>query len=77
MALKMTREQEMQKVEHRAFEAAEERILDALLPPARTSWDARRRPTVTLATRNFPQKTAEGELDDREIEIELPQALWA
>ena len=35
MAIKMTREQEMLKVEHRAFEAAEERILDALLPPAR------------------------------------------
>ena len=71
MAIKMTREQEMQKVEHRAFEAAEERILDALLPPARVG-DA---PSTDSHTRQiFRKKLREGELDDREIEIDLPQA---
>ncbi|HQV41999.1 MAG TPA: ATP-dependent protease ATPase subunit HslU [Moraxellaceae bacterium] len=71
MAIKMTREQEMLKVEHRAFEAAEERILDALLPPARvgdaTSTDSHTRQI-------FRKKLREGDLDDREIEIDLPQA---
>jgi ATP-dependent HslUV protease ATP-binding subunit HslU len=71
MAIKMTREQEMQKVEHRAFEAAEERILDALLPPARVG-DT---PSTDSHTRQiFRKKLREGELDDREIEIDLPQA---
>ncbi|MFN3586742.1 MAG: ATP-dependent protease ATPase subunit HslU [Moraxellaceae bacterium] len=71
MALKMTREQEMQKVEHRAYEAAEERILDALLPPARTG-DAT--PQDSSTRQIFRKKLREHELDDREIEIELPQA---
>ncbi|MFP5431390.1 MAG: ATP-dependent protease ATPase subunit HslU [Gammaproteobacteria bacterium] len=71
MAIKMTREQEMQKVEHRAYESAEERILDALLPPARIG-DA---PSTDSHTRQiFRKKLREGELDDREIEIDLPQA---
>ncbi len=76
MAMKMTREQEMQKVEHRAFEAAEERVLDALLPPARGSdWNST---TPASSTENhtrqvFRKKLREGELDDREIEIDVAQ----
>ncbi len=79
MALKMTREQEIGKVEHRAFEAAEERILDALLPPARSGdWNASAPATTSSTDSNtrqiFRKKLREGELDDREIEIEVAQA---
>ena len=74
MALKMTREQEMQKVEHRAFEAAEERILDALLPPARVGDSPESSKTDSNTRQVFRKKLREGELDDREIEIDLPQA---
>jgi ATP-dependent HslUV protease ATP-binding subunit HslU len=81
---KMLREQEMLKVDQRAYEAAEERILDVLLPPARTSekteWDT----TTDLdgqspkkedsSTRQiFRKKLREGQLDDKEIEIDLAQ----
>ncbi len=75
MALKMTREQEMQKVDHRAYEAAEERVLDALLPPARgNDWSQNSTPSATDSnTRQvFRKKLREGELDDREIEIDVP-----
>jgi ATP-dependent HslUV protease ATP-binding subunit HslU len=75
IALKMTREQEMRKVEHRAYEAAEERILDALLPPARgTDWGSSTAPSATdTNTRQiFRKKLRENELDDREIEIDVP-----
>ncbi|MGH8493675.1 MAG: ATP-dependent protease ATPase subunit HslU [Moraxellaceae bacterium] len=79
MALKMTREQEMQKVDHRAFEAAEERVLDALLPAARSStggdgWSQTSTPSATDSnTRQiFRKKLREGELDNREIEIDVP-----
>lgn len=66
-AIKMLREQETQKVELRAKDAAEERILDALLPPARDD-DAKN----DSSTRQlFRKKLREGELDDKEIEIDL------
>ncbi|MES2918021.1 MAG: ATP-dependent protease ATPase subunit HslU [Pseudomonadota bacterium] len=73
LAFKMTREQEVQKVAHRAREAAEERILDALLPPPRQDWNATSTPAATDSnTRNiFRRKLRDGELDDREIEIEV------
>ena len=66
MAVKMLREQEMDKVRFRAEEAAEERILDVLLTPARG------RGSDDSSTRQLLRKKfLEGELDDREIEIEL------
>ena len=66
MAVKMLREQEMDKVRFRAEEAAEERILDVLLTPARG------RGSDDSSTRQLlRKKLLEGELDDREIEIEL------
>jgi ATP-dependent HslUV protease ATP-binding subunit HslU len=77
IAFKMTREQEAQKVGQRAQEAAEERILDALLPPPRSDWNssAPAQSTTDNHTRQvFRKKLREGELDDREIEIELAQA---
>lgn len=67
-SIKMLREQEMKKVEFRAQEAAEERILDALLPPARDG-----DPSVAdNSTRQvFRKKLREGQLDDKEIEIDV------
>lgn len=79
ISIKMMREQEMAKVEHRAFEAAEERILDILLPPARSSeFGDLEEPVKTEpenATRQkFRKKLREGDLDDKEIEVEMSAA---
>ena len=72
IAIKMTREQEMIKVRDRAEDAAEERILDALLPPPR---NAARDATLTEepgTRQKFRKMLREGQLNDREIEVELP-----
>lgn len=69
MSIKMHREGALKTVQHRAMEAAEERILDALLPPARGG-----DPTINSesGTRQvFRKKLREGELDSKEIEIDL------
>jgi ATP-dependent HslUV protease ATP-binding subunit HslU len=76
MAIKQMREQETAKVQFRAEEAAEERILDALLPPARDVGfqigAESTPPAQDSATRQkFRKKLREGELDDKEIEIEV------
>lgn len=75
IAIKQVREQEMARVRHRAEDAAEERILDALLPkPRKSSWgeDGEPQPQDNSATRQtFRKKLREGSLDDKEIEIEL------
>jgi ATP-dependent HslUV protease ATP-binding subunit HslU len=71
-AVKMIREQEVNKNRFRAEEAAEERILDALLPRARNSWgevDASDSDTHTRQI--FRKKLREGQLDDKEIELDL------
>lgn len=67
-SIKMMREQEMTKVRHRAEEAAEERILDALLPPARGE-DGNSESSSTRQI--FRKKLREGDLDDKEIEIDV------
>lgn len=67
MAVKMFREQEMEKVRFRAEEVAEERILDILLPPARDTEVDSNSTTRQL----LRKKLREGELDDKEIELEL------
>ncbi len=68
MSIKQHREQEKQKVKHRAQDAAEERILNALLPPARGSHEQ----SAESGTRQvFRKKLREGELNDKEIEIEV------
>ena len=69
MSVKLYREQETKKVEHRAEENAEERILDVLLPPARGDADADSSENSTRQV--FRKKLRQGELDDKEIEIEL------
>lgn len=71
-AMKQTRETMMKKVRFRAEEAAEERILDALLPPAKGWADNEQAPQEQSNTRQvFRKKLREGQLDDKEIEIEL------
>ncbi|WKE65334.1 HslU--HslV peptidase ATPase subunit [Gallaecimonas kandeliae] len=71
-AMKMTREQEMKKVRTRAEEAAEERILDALLPRARNQWGETEKSESDSHTRQvFRKKLREGELDDKEIDIDI------
>lgn len=73
-ALKMLREQEVQKMQHRAEDAAEERILDALLPPAR-SFGEEAAPSPDSNTRQlFRKRLREGQLDDKEIDIEVAES---
>ena len=64
MAVKMTREHEIAKVSHRAEDAAEDRLLDALLPGSETEdqGDTRQR---------FRKLLREGDLDKREVEIDV------
>ena len=71
-AYKMLREQEYHKVKLRAEEAAEERILDALLPPARGFENEPKGDVDDSAARQmFRKKLREGTIDDQEIEIDL------
>ncbi|OBT10094.1 HslU--HslV peptidase ATPase subunit [Vibrio sp. UCD-FRSSP16_10] len=73
VAVKMTHQQATEKVKFRAEEQAEERILDALLPPARDTWGENEKPQDTSSnTRQiFRKKLREGKLDDKEIEIDV------
>ncbi|MCA2014735.1 HslU--HslV peptidase ATPase subunit [Vibrio tritonius] len=72
VAVKMTRQQAMEKVKFRAEELAEERILDALLPPARDAWGQAEENDSNSSTRqSFRKKLREGQLDDKEIEIDV------
>ena len=70
VAMKMHREAEIERVRPRALDAAEERILDALLPPARQTPGAERE-RDSAARQVFRKKLREGELDEREIDIEV------
>ncbi|MGC8520613.1 MAG: ATP-dependent protease ATPase subunit HslU [Steroidobacteraceae bacterium] len=77
VAVKMTREQEMDKVRQRAAEAAEERVLDALLPKPRMlgfSTDEPVQPRDAETREKFRRLLRAGELAEREIEIELSAA---
>ncbi|QXL83473.1 ATP-dependent protease ATPase subunit HslU [Comamonas sp. NLF-1-9] len=70
VAVKQTREQDMKKLRARAEDAAEERILDVLVPPARSEGAG----ADSTARQVFRKKLREGELDDKEIEIEVAEA---
>ncbi|MBN9329619.1 MAG: HslU--HslV peptidase ATPase subunit [Comamonas sp. SCN 67-35] len=78
VAVKQMREHEMKKMRARAEDAAEERILDALVPPARgAGLDASRTeepPADNTARQVFRKKLREGQLDDKEIEIDVLDA---
>ncbi|MDP2562518.1 HslU--HslV peptidase ATPase subunit [Psychrobium sp. 1_MG-2023] len=71
VALKITREQQMSKVRFAAEEAAEERILDALLPPARGGFDEEPNKTDSGTRQVFRKKLREGQLDDKEVEMDI------
>ena len=75
VAVKMIRETAMDKVRFRAEDAAEERILDALLPPPPSSVGFTNEPAAKPADSDTRQKfrkmLREGKLDDKEIEIEI------
>ncbi|MGE4533258.1 ATP-dependent protease ATPase subunit HslU [Halomonas sp.] len=70
-AIKLVREQAKEEVRHRAEDAAEDRILDALLPPPRGQEEAPRQESGTRQA--FRKKLREGDLDDKEIDIEVSQ----
>jgi ATP-dependent HslUV protease ATP-binding subunit HslU len=80
IGIKQTRELEMKKVRARALDAAEDRVLDILVPPSRDRDLGFS--TVTNASgieetgtrQKFRKKLREGELDDKEIEIEVTQS---
>ncbi|MCU0763189.1 MAG: ATP-dependent protease ATPase subunit HslU [Hydrogenophaga sp.] len=77
MAVKQTREQEMRKQRARAEDAAEDRILDALIPPPRGMAGETSLAAATpesTARQTFRKKLREGALDDREIEIDVAEA---
>jgi ATP-dependent HslUV protease ATP-binding subunit HslU len=67
VSIKLTRETEMAKVRHRAEDAAEDRVLDALLPPPANAEGA----VETDTRQKFRKMLREGKLDDKEVEIDL------
>lgn len=74
IGIKQMREKETLRVKHLAEDLAEERILDTLLPPARTiDADGSDSSTESAARQKFRKKLREGELNDREIEIDITQ----
>ncbi|GGC06561.1 ATP-dependent protease ATPase subunit HslU [Oxalicibacterium flavum] len=82
IGIKQTRETEMRKVRARAEDAAEDRIIDILVPPARDFGFGNGQPSATDSDKNagnstrqtFRKRLREGTLDDTEIEIELAEA---
>lgn len=70
-AIKMLREEELQRIRHLAEEQAIERILDALLPPAR---GLEQDMGASDTRQTFRKKLLEGDLDNKEIELELASA---
>ena len=71
-AIKMVRSQAIERNKVRAEEQAEERILDVLIPPAKNNWGQPEQSGEPSAARqSFRKKLREGQLDDKEIEIDL------
>ena len=74
-AIKQAREREIRKNQPLAEDRAEERILDALLPPVRDlGFEASPSEENNATRQKFRKKLREGELDDKEIEIEVAMA---
>jgi ATP-dependent HslUV protease ATP-binding subunit HslU len=73
VAIKLIREDSMAKVRHRAEDAAEERVLDALLPPASPSvgFTPDTKADDSDTRQKFRKMLREGKLDDKEIEIDV------
>jgi ATP-dependent HslUV protease ATP-binding subunit HslU len=81
IGIKQAREAEMKKVESRAMDAAEERVLDVLLPPPRgfgfggAQEGAPPQAPDSATRQKFRKRLREGELDDKEIELEVQVAM--
>jgi ATP-dependent HslUV protease ATP-binding subunit HslU len=71
ISVKMTREEEMVKVRHRAADAAEDRVLDILLPRAQAGFTGDAGAKDNDTRQRFRKMLREGELDDREVEIDV------
>ncbi|HEC27316.1 MAG TPA: ATP-dependent protease ATPase subunit HslU [Gammaproteobacteria bacterium] len=72
MAVKMLRVQQVEKLKPRAEDAAEEKVLDILIPPARDAgFEDTEKKDDGAARQVFRKKLREGKLDDKEIEIEV------
>src|SRR5437667_9907237 len=70
-AIKQARETEPRKVRDRAVDAAEERVLDVLLPPAREVNFDDMQPTDSATRQKFRKMLREGRFDDKEIDVEV------
>ena len=70
-SVKMTREKEIEKVQHRAMDAAEEKILDILLPSAEGGMLSE---SESSTRQKMRKKLREGDLDDKEIEVDVSVA---
>lgn len=78
VSFKLLREQAVEKVKHKAEDAAEEIVLDALLPPAskeKTEQETENKQQESTTRQKFRKKLREGDFDDKEIEIELASSL--
>ncbi len=77
ISIKMTREQAIAKVQNRAMDAAEDRVLDILLPPARgtsdneTEWRNDSSNAENSTRQKFRKMLREGKLDDKEVEVDV------
>src|ERR1700678_129275 len=71
ISVKMTREEEIAKVRHRAADSAEERVLNVLLPRASAGFTGDSAPRDNDTRQRFRKMLREGQLEDREIEIEV------
>ena len=72
VAVSMNRHREIDKVHHRAADAAEERVLDALLPSARSGGSREGEADDPSSTRQkFRKMLREGRLDEKEIDVEV------
>ena len=71
VAVKMLREQQMEKVQYRAEDAAEDRVLNALLPEPKSVGSSDTERSDSSTQQILRKRLREGELDEREIEIEV------
>ncbi|MGO2509041.1 MAG: HslU--HslV peptidase ATPase subunit [Vibrio hibernica] len=71
VSIKLTHQQATEKVKFRAEEQAEERVLDALLSPPREGWGQDEQSSTSNTRQIFRKKLREGQLDDKEIEIDV------
>ena len=71
IAVKQAREEATRKVQVRAEEAAEDRILDVLLPGARDAWETDAKPEESATRQKFRKMLREGQLNEKEIELDL------